>query len=60
MKMPNFSNGKNAQNFPKNAVKTIAEYKYIKKEKDGKIKEKKFVSNLISTIDIPYGKYTLR
>lgn len=40
MKIPNFSNGKNAQNFSKNTVKTIAEYKYIKKEKDGKIKEK--------------------
>ena len=40
--------------------KSIAEYIYIKNDKFGQKKEKKFTSKYISTIDIPYAKYSLK
>lgn len=58
MKMYNFSKIIKKDNKPE--VKTKAEFLYLKKEKNGKVVEKKFVSTFISTIDTPYGKYALK
>jgi hypothetical protein len=60
MKIPNFSNVKNEKIEKRTEVKTQAEFLYKEKGKNGKVKEKKFVSNYVSTIDIPYGKYILK
>ena len=63
MKLPNYTNiskNKIETKKEKTEIKTVAEYVYIKKEQNGKVQEKKFVSTMVSTIDVPYGKYILR
>jgi len=44
----------------KSGKKSVAEYIYVKKEKDGTKKNVKFETKYVSTIDIPYGKYILK
>lgn len=58
MKIINFASSQKDKN--KNTVKTKAEYIYLRKSNKGKTEEKIFVSKVISTIDIPYSKYTLK
>lgn len=58
-RMINFYEGKQ-NSLEKNKKKDTAEYIYIKKDKNGKKKEMKFVTKFISTIDIPYAKYLLK
>ena len=63
MKLTNYSTIKKdyyEKKEPNSEIKTVAEYVYIKKEESGKIKEKRFVSTVVSTIDVPYGRYVLK
>lgn len=60
MKLINYDILLEKEQSKKSRTKTQAIYFYKKREKDGKVVIKKFVSNFISTIDIPYGNYILK
>lgn len=61
MKMTkNYNNIYLKNNINNSNKKSRAEYIYIKKDKTGQKKEVKFITKYISTIDIPYAKYTLK